>query len=179
MSIDYIDPEERTALSTEGFIAKIFEFTAQVLGDPARDPAKVLRIRGPRPENLSSREAHSLEVIFENLLENASAHDALRWPIKVSFKHGPLGEQRLDISYEPPQRMLLQSDTDRVSIAPRWDPNDRTYHLGMFLVGVHVRLLGGVIWVDQSPSSPVGAVSFRYRIQIPLGAAPGAIQIPE
>lgn len=172
MSVDYIDPADRAKQATTALLEKIQEFTKQVLADDKKVWQEILKIAGNIPETISQRQAHSLEVILENLIENASAHDSMRWVMNLSFGLGPDGAPRLTIDYSPPDAWLLPEDTDRFGIAPRWDAADSTYRLGMFLAGVHVRLLGGVMWVDQAKSEANGSVAFRYVIQIPLDPDP-------
>jgi hypothetical protein len=168
MSVDYIDPDNQTAQPTDVLLASIEGFTTRILADRRKSWQEVLNVSGEVPKTISTRQAHSLEVILENLIENTRSHDSMRWAISLVFDRDASQARRLIISYAPPEVWLLPEDTDRFGVAPRWDAARSIYHLGMFLAGVHVRLLGGVMWVDQTRSETNGSVAFRYVIQIPL-----------
>jgi len=167
ISPDYIDPDEQEEISTDDLMARVNEF----IGPSSDTSVKGLEITGQMPRRLPPRVAHSLEVILENLLQNAQNHDNMEFPVKMEFEgegeDASLPGSNLTISYTPEGKDLSQEDADGVSIAPRWDPIDQTYHLGAFLAGVHVRLLGGMMWVNQEKVRG-GGVPFRYVVQIPL-----------
>jgi hypothetical protein len=168
MSPDYIDPDDNKRVATQSLLAKIGGFIEDTRADPSVPWTDILNIVGIPPVQLAYKQAHSLEVILENILQNASNHDNFRGAITLDFgvkNSGRRGDVRkLVISYGPPAKRIFGGACDRVGIAPQWD--GKVFHLGMFLVGVHVRMLGGVLWVAQG--QPKEVIDFKYVIQLPL-----------
>ncbi len=168
ISVDYIDPDERDLVRTSDLQDRVREF----MGGELDQSVAGLEVSGDIPEWLPPQVAHSLEVILENLLQNAKHHDDMRYPVRMEFIEASDGEgvpgSSLAISYQPtPVEYVALDDADSIGIAPRWNEADGTYHLGTFLAGVHVRLLGGMMWVCQTKVQG-GGVPFKYLLQIPL-----------
>lgn len=168
MSPNYIDPKDSAEIETSVLIDSVRNFIAQLASDIDVDPESVLQLEGAAPRRLSARHAHSLEVILENILENAKHHDDLSVPLVLRFAPKGSRAAQIQIRYFAERQRLFPHQTDRIGIAPRWDEVDDTFHMGTFLAGVHARLLGGVMWVDQTPSTDTGAICFQYVIEIPL-----------
>lgn len=165
ISIDYIDPAETETVITTDLMSKVRKFIEY----PKENPSG-LEVRGNIPERLPPRIAHSLEIILENLLQNALVHDGMQFPLCLEFNdskdEASVPGSNLTISYSPEERFITLEDADGIGIAPRWNPVDASYHLGTFFAGVHVRLLGGMMWFSQERI--LGSAPFRYVIQIPI-----------
>ena len=103
--------------------------------------------------------AASLAIIIETLVENCRAHsdvyhDTISIRVVRGLKRVRESELRsqpgllLRITYEAKHTRTQLDLLDRLTIAPVWEEEDRSYHFGMFLLGAHARLWGGLTYVD-------------------------------
>jgi hypothetical protein len=172
LSPDFIDPYRDRIETTADFLDAIKRHLKAVSQDKL--PPSFFSIKGNFPRALPAKFAHSLQVILENTIENANNHDHFQGRLSLTCE--PVFGNQSQFDSMPSMVIEYRSMAGRVSvgnlsalgIAPRWDEMDQTYHLGMFLIGVHVRLLGGTMWVDRQPRGNSQVRQFRFVIQVPL-----------
>ncbi len=173
LSPNYIAPHNAKEHDTPSFLEDVDNFVASLDAGAIRNKA-FLSIHGEPPATIPAKVAHSLQVILENIIENAGEHDGFAGQLILNFGRRAPNQNAssrclpLEIEYRAKKARFNAARLSEVGIAPRWNSDDLSYHLGMFLVGVHVRLLGGTMWIDRfsPPNSP--APPFRMIIRIPL-----------
>ena len=185
LSPNYIEPHRQQGMRVTKFFSEVEKF---IIGlDSTRSRSKDFFVReGSFPATIAARTAHSLQVILENIIENADEHDGFAGQLAIRCAPARDPEtldasvRALEIEYSARKARFNLTALSEVGIAPRWNAEGASYHLGMFLVGVHVRLLGGTIWFQRSAnSSPGPAPSFRMLIQVPIPDEPTKIARPE
>ncbi|MBF0098781.1 MAG: hypothetical protein HQM04_09015 [Magnetococcales bacterium] len=134
------------------------------------DPINIVENNVPGDVQISSSFAESLRVIGISLLDNARQHSVLDKE-KVSFRylkttHRKFFKGELSIEYKS-RSMISASKSDQAFLVPisaEVTGGQRT-HLGLFLIGVHARLLGGVCHVYEAKES---VHLFNFVIRLPV-----------
>lgn len=172
LSPDYVEPAAAKRISLTEVLNGVGRFIQRYkLGVSI---SSVVSVRGSVPTSISAMTAHSLEVILENLIENLCQHSSTKdqivllfgsnWRASEAWRRRPF----VTISYVAKKGRRFLTDIDHAGFAPVWSERDSTYHIGMYLIGVHARLLGGHMWVDNFPNIDARIRQFRLFIQIPL-----------
>jgi hypothetical protein len=132
------------------------------------------------PEGLRIRQdaVSSVWLILEMLIENCLTHahikkDTLRVDVigdthdsRTPSSAGP----RLTLYYEAKVARKSVDLLDKLTISPVWSDEDRTHHFGMFLLGAHARLLGGVTYIDAQSVANRQTRRVCILVVLPLAA---------
>jgi hypothetical protein len=174
LSPNYIDPHKDRKVRFSALLAGVRSFIQSKEKAALSQNSEFFTVLGSLPTSLPAKVAHSLQVILENILENADVHDGFSGNLTITCSsilqeaNDGVGLRKLAIQYRSRKARFFASALSLVGIAPRWEGEDNSYHLGMFLVGVHVRLLGGTMWLDRSTRGSNRSRPFRLVIEIPL-----------
>ncbi|WP_445372104.1 hypothetical protein ACH518_05045 [Methylomonas sp. HW2-6] len=126
---------------------------------------QIWTISGIDPDwQISSRLLNSLRLIILSILNNTkhSVYESNRIVLEYCQDDIRLPEYRITyyskVSYIDPERLLTLFNEPTVSDG---------WHFGLFLIGVHTRLLGGQIEIDPDCMKDVDFSPFTYRIRLP------------
>lgn len=150
---------------------------------------KLVRNNIPDDILIRGETASSIAIILETLIENCRIHANVdKDEIEISLVTGagqPVKELQedagvqLQISYKARIARQNLDLLDRLTISPVWEDEDQTYHFGMFLVGAHARLLGGVTYVDTDPLPGRDSRPVRVIINLPLAPLAAHYELSE
>ena len=118
---------------------------------------------------LGSRFLGSLRLILECVVNNAKKHSEYSLNnIEICLSSPGKGRvitiiYRSNINYIDPQTL---EEIERRFVTPALSADG--WHFGLFLVGVHARLLGGDIEIDPVCKKSFNYGPFAYMVQIPL-----------
>jgi hypothetical protein len=119
-------------------------------------------------EKISARLLGSLRLIAHAVLSNTRHSDYSRNSITLSLSEHGAGrivtvEYRSNVSYVDPE--TLEEIEKRFS-TPALSSDG--WHFGLFLIGVHARVLGGDIEIDPFCRREVDYAPFCYMVRIPI-----------
>lgn len=122
-------------------------------------------------EKIGARLLGSLRLIVHAVLSNTRHSDYARNSITITLSRGGAGrivtvEYRSNVSYVDPE--TLEEIEKRFSMPAL---SSDGWHFGLFLIGVHARVLGGDIEIDPSCRKEVDYSPFAYMVRIPIPEA--------
>jgi hypothetical protein len=170
MTYDEADPPIRL----RDVVIRTRRFARHLLSSTSKVAAKrVVVTRGAGKLAFSGRSAASIQLILSTLVENAKQHSRLGRERICIRDIGTgvacaeqVGGKFLEISYSSLMSRELKV-LQRVGISPIWSSVDRTHHFGMFLIGLHTRMLGGQLYVDTACKESARTKRFRIVVHLP------------
>jgi two-component sensor histidine kinase len=152
--------EESVSAADAASIQALAEALAQHAKDAqkTRNPRNVVIAQIGTESVVSHTFAASVRAIVYDLVENSKTHAYLKKDRISITEFGPSIESRhqhlaeLDIEYRTSGIVEAQLLDQAFLVPIRDDENDYgpTHHLGLFLIGVHARLLGGIVYVNDA-----------------------------
>ncbi len=134
----------------------------------------IIRVTGDVPDRLPLPFERSFEVILKSLIDNAKRHSKLEednLEIRFSSKHfdGAVSAKHpyVEVHYRASRGSIEEHEIESFTVSPIPDPDGETIHLGLFLIGVHTRLLGGVIDIKR-PCEGESATMLEMSVRLPL-----------
>jgi hypothetical protein len=136
----------------------------QYLSDTSSDLSLTDVLQGHVPDDFPVAYLASLEVVLDSIWNNIIRNSLLqRNRLKISSTDQPFGLARvLTIQWDAPSRLPVAVDRDRLLLQPLTGPAG--HHYGFFLIGVHTRLLGGHVELEEVADADFG---FSIRAFIP------------
>jgi two-component sensor histidine kinase len=151
-----------------------------VFGLSATNFRKLVTCKSDKNILIRKDAASSIAIIVETLIENCRTHasvDKDSIEITITTRSGlPPGscgtdeDLQIRIAYQARVARQQLDLLDKLTIAPVWQDEDRTYHFGLFLLGAHARLLGGVTYVDTEPLPGRKSRPVRIIVILPLAS---------
>jgi hypothetical protein len=151
-----------------------------IFGLSAKNFRRLVRCNFDKNILIREEAAASIAIIIETLIENCRTHASVEKDnieITLTTRSGlPPGscgtdeDLQIRIAYEARVARQQLDLLDKLTIAPVWQDEDRTYHFGMFLLGAHARLLGGVTYVDTEPLPGRKSRPVRIIVILPLAS---------
>ncbi|MDU8927672.1 hypothetical protein RXV86_09775 [Alisedimentitalea sp. MJ-SS2] len=138
--------------------------------DPSCDPKSIL-VTTPaasRKVLLDAQFAASLRVIFDSIIRNAHKHSHLaKDRVSIDVIEAPgAGRGEILIEYSSNSSPADPDDAKFFFYRPLQDSDG--LHFGMFLIGAHVRLLGGHVEVHRNCLKSTGYGPLRFLVRLPF-----------
>ncbi|MFO1359536.1 hypothetical protein [Plasticicumulans sp.] len=114
---------------------------------------------------ISERFAASLKLIILSIINNTKHSIYERNKISLKRCNTPNNKQAIQLTYNSNSSCI---DPDKISSLFNYpNINSDGWHFGLFLIGVHVRLLGGLVEVNPDCMKEEEFSPFSYRVTIP------------
>jgi hypothetical protein len=133
---------------------------------------EIWQVQGIEPSDpISSRFLGSLKLIVQCILNNTRHSDYKQ--NRISLKRDKVGqkeiviiEYRSMVNYLDPETIV---EVERRFIQPSLSSDG--WHFGLFLIGVHARLLGGDVAIDPDCRKEFDNAPFSYIVRFPIPEA--------